>query len=94
MEDVQGDDFNFCSFWMGVTRSPMGVTRSPMGVTRSPMGVTRQWWVLTIALLKSRVYVRHHKVFEEHPLTAGSLIIPHQGYIHRYTPCLTVHYLL
>jgi len=65
-----------------------------MGITRSPMGVTRQWWVLTIALLKNRVYVKHHQVFEEHPLTAGSLIIPHQGYIHRYTPCLTVHCLL
>jgi len=34
-----------------------------------------------IALLRNRVYVKHHKVFEEHPLTAGSLITPPQGCI-------------
>ena len=30
MEDVQGDGFNFCSFLMGITRSPMDVTRQSM----------------------------------------------------------------
>ena len=38
--------------------------------------------VLTIALLKNRVYVKHHKVLEEHPLYWE---YAHQGCIG--TPC-------
>jgi len=45
-----------------------------MGIMKSPMGVTRQWWVLIIALLENRTYVKDHKVFE----------------VHKYTPLLTV----
>ena len=42
-----------------------------VGAIRSHIIITRQWWVLIIALLKNRVYVKHHKVFGEHPLLQG-----------------------
>ena len=58
MEDVQGGGFGLLNiFWVGAIRSHIIITR--------------QWWVLIIALLKNRVYVKHHKVFGEHPLLQG-----------------------